>query len=301
MQNLSVLLEDESLPSIDVQPEFKTPEFGFGYIESEPWVLVLVLLGIIALIALPIIIMNIIRYRRTGKRFEFTVRDLTFGAICLATSYVLSFFGVGLNLGGTITFASILPISIYCYYFGFEKGALVSAVFMLLQFTQQPYIVSPWSMLLDYVIPYLALSASGLFAYNGKQKNATGSKRFALLANKGYYVGMLIYVVIRYASHIMSGILFWDLWYGEAPFGFIVGYSFAYNSFCVIDWGIAVLASLALLSSKNFDRLMKDSFRARNASKQSANGCVGTQSDGFTNADTCAENDDSARTGTDKG
>lgn len=291
MPIMPVLLEDESLPSITVEPEFKTPEFGFGYVESEPWVLVLFLLGVIAIIAIPVVIYSIVQYKRSGKKFEFTTRDLVFGALCLSMSYVMSFIGIGLNLGGTITFASILPITIYCYYFGYAKGAIVSVAYMLLQLTQQPYIVSPWSMLLDYLIPYFALSAVGIFSYNGKIKPATGSKRFALLSHKGYYVGMLIYVVIRYASHIMSGILFWNLWYGPAPFEFIVGYSFAYNSFCIIDWAIAIVASLALLSSISFDKFMHSSFTVRKkTSQEGADRGVGTQADGLTDTDTGTEN-----------
>ena len=290
------LLEEESLPGIEVQPEFKvSPIFDFGDVGIEAWQMILFLLGVIAVIAIPIAIYSLIRARK-GEKFAFTTKDLVYGSICLAMSYVLSFFGIGLNLGGTITFASILPVSIYCYYFGFRKGAIVCVVFMLLQLTQGPFIVTPWSMLLDYLIPYFALSLAGAFAYNPKKhRAANGSKRFALVSHRGYYIGMLLYVLIRYASHIMSGIVFWDLWYGPAPAGFIVGYSMGYNSYCLIDWAIAVAASLALLSSKTFDKLMLDvsalSRTKRKAAvtaasgEQGADGSVTAETDGLAHTD----------------
>lgn len=291
------LLEDESLPGIDIEPEFHAPSFGFDGVGIEPWLMVLVLLGVIAVIALPIVIVSVLRAKRTGEKFSFSTRDLVYGAICLAMSYVLSFIGISLNLGGTITLASVLPVTIYCYYFGYRKGAIVCAVYMLLQLTQNPYIVSPWSMLLDYVIPYFALSLAGAFAYNPqKHSAATGSKRFAFVSHRGYYIGMLMYIVVRYISHILSGVLFWDLWYGPAPAGFVFGYSLAYNSFCLIDWAIAIIASLALLSSRNFDKLMigvvsQNRPSRAAASKQGADGSVGTQADGLAHSDTDTEDD----------
>lgn len=293
------LLEEESLPSISVEPGFDTsPIFKFDGIEIAAWQMVLFLLGVVAVIAIPIVIYSLIRAKK-GEKFAFTTKDLVYGSICLAMSYVLSFFGIGLNLGGMITFASILPVSVYCYYFGFRKGAIVCVVYMLLQLTQGPYIVTPWSMLLDYLIPYFALSLAGAFAYNpAKHRAANGSKRFALISHSGYFIGMLLYIVIRYISHFLSGVIFWDLWYGPAPVGFIVGYSLGYNSFCLIDWAIAIAAALALLSSRTFDKLMLDvsslsRTRKRKAaaavSEQGADGSVTAETDGLAHTDPGAE------------
>lgn len=292
------LLEEESLPTIEISPDFDvSPIFNFGGVDIAAWQMVLFLLGIIAIIAIPVVIFSVLQAKK-GEKFEFTTKDLVYGAICLAMSYALSFFGVGLNLGGTVTFASILPVTIYCYYFGFRKGLIICVVYMLLQLLQGPYIVSPWSMLLDYVIPYLALCFAGAFAYNSKNhRAANGSKQLALVSHKGYYIGMLLYIVIRYFSHFLSGVIFWDLWYGPAPVGFVIGYSLGYNSFCLIDWAIAVAASLALLSSRTFDKLMldvsalsKSKRKAAVSAEQGTDGSVTSETDGLTNSDTGTEN-----------
>ncbi len=294
MYFMSVLKEENSLPSIDVSPEFSTPNFGFDGVDIPAWLMILVLLAVIAIIVVPIMVYSIVRSKKTNEKFVFSTKDLVYGAVCLAMSYVLSFIGLSLNLGGTITFASILPVTVYCYYFGYRKGAIICAAYILLQLTQNPFIVSPWSMLLDYVIPYFALGFSGMFAYNpSKHKKATGSKRFALMSHRGYYIGLAIYIVIRYTSHILSGVIFWDLWYGPAPLGYVIGFSFGYNSFCLIDWAIAVASSLALLSSKTFDKLMIDvSADGRNAcaasnsdGKKSSDGSMASQADGLAHTD----------------
>lgn len=315
------MLSEEALPDIEVEPGFHVSGFfDFGSVESPAWLVLLFLLGVVAVIVLPIVLFSIVHAKRTGEKFVFTTRDLVYGSICLAMSYVLSFFGISLNLGGTITFASILPVTIYSYYFGFRKGAMICTAYMLLQLTQSPFIVSPWSMLLDYLIPYFALSLSGAFSFlTKKRRAANGKKRVALASHLGYYIGMTLYIAVRYTSHILSGILFWDLWYGPAPAAFVVGYSFAYNSFCLIDFAIAVAASLALLASRTFDKLMtgvthgaktakkqtessEQSASSEQAatvapvepSKQSANGSVTAQTDGLTHSDPGAEHDDRA-------
>lgn len=300
---------DSDLPSIEIDPGFTHAGFDFSGVETAGWLIAVFLIAVVVIAAVPTVVYSIIEAKRTGERFTFTTKDLVYGAVCLAMSYVLSLFGISLNLGGTITFASILPVSIYCYYFGFRKGLIVTTVFMLLQLTQGPYIVSPWSMLLDYVIPYMALSLTGAFGWVSKKRAAaTGSKRFALISNCGFYIGLAAYIVVRYVSHVLSGILFWDLWYSPAPAGFVLGYSLGYNSFCIIDCLIAFVVSLALLSSKNFDKLMKGVMletkkrrpaaatgeSAPSVSQQSADGDVTAQTDGLADTDPSAKDDKGA-------
>ena len=303
---------ESELPSIELDPDFTHAGFDFSGVTAAGWSIAVFLIVIVILVAVPTVVYSVVSAKKTGVPFTFTTKDLVYGAVCLAMSYVLSLFGISLNLGGTVTFASILPVAVYCYYFGFRKGLIVTTVFMLLQLTQGPYIVSPWSMLLDYVIPYMALSLTGAFAWvTKKRKAATGSKKFALVSNCGFYIGMAAYLVVRYVSHVLSGILFWDMWYSPAPAGFVLGYSLGYNSFCIIDCLIAFAVSLALLSIKNFDKLMTGVLlenkkrrtepaaahaetTAPASTEQSADGNVSTDADGLADADTSAKNDKGA-------
>lgn len=267
--------------------------FNFGGIEAGALEIVLTLLAVIAIIAVPVVVISIVKAKRRGEKFVFTTRDITYAAICLALSFALSFFGFSMPMGGTVTPASVLPVAVFCYYFGFRKGSVVCAVYMLLQLTQKPYIVNAWSMILDYLVPYFALSLVGVISYTNQNKMATGSKRFAFISHWGFFAGMLMYIIIRYFSHVLSGVLFWDYSadYGMASWP----YSLAYNSFCLVDMAIAAVAGLLLFTSRAFDRTMIDAVTKSRAkmqrSVQSANGCVSAEVDGLDNAYPAAEND----------
>ncbi|MDR2202662.1 MAG: energy-coupled thiamine transporter ThiT [Clostridiales bacterium] len=200
-----------------------------------------------------------------------TTREITYGAVCLAASFALSYIGVRLPQGGRITPASSLPIMIYCYYFGFRRAVVVCFAYMLLQFLQSPYIYTPMSAVLDYVIPYLALIFTGVFAYkapakDGATADATDSDSAAaynlssvkdgVKKHARFFIGAACYIVVRYLSHVLSGAIFyssydlgWRVWASWA-------YSFGYNSFFLIDVAISVTAAVFVLASKTFDRFM---------------------------------------------
>ena len=185
---------------------------------------------------------------------KFSTKDLTVGAVCLALSFCLSCFGYKMPQGGTITPSAILPIALYCYYFGFGKGCIVTIAYTLLQFMQNPYILTPAQVFLDYFAPYLALCATGIFSFNiNKYKNAM-QKDKPLSAHGGLFGGIGIYIAIRYLSHVLSGAIFFGeyAWEGWAAWP----YSIVYNSYVLIDTLIVVLVAIALLSNKAFNKYM---------------------------------------------
>ncbi len=212
-----------------------------------------------ALIAAIVISFFVMRKKGTNA---FTTKDLTYGAVCLAISFALSFIGLKLPQGGTITPASALPVMLYCYFFGFRKGSVVCFAYMLLQYFQDPYIVHPMSALLDYVIPYLSLMFLGLFSYRRFRVQGFEQKNF-FLKNINFIIGAALYVVVRYACHILSGVIFYSEWAWEG-WG-VWAYSFAYNAFILIDTVIAVATGFAMLSSRTFSKFMLSSSNMQKA------------------------------------
>ena len=81
---------------------------------SIPWWQVLLLIvATLAVIAGIIAVVSLIE-RRRGNKFELKTRDLTYGAICIAASFALSYVQFfSLPYGGSITAASTLPMLIY--------------------------------------------------------------------------------------------------------------------------------------------------------------------------------------------
>lgn len=231
------------------------------------WQVLLTVLIVIAVIAATIAIVTIVQKKR-GITFERSTKDITYGAICIAASFALSYVKFfSLPYGGSITAASVLPMLIYCYYFGFRKSLVVSAVYMLLQFIQGPYIVSPWSALLDYVVPYMALSFVGLFRFNRKKLDKVNEAgKNSLLCHGGFFIGTGVYFVIRLFSHTLAGVLFWTQgidflgWQGDLVGAAAWGYSVTYNFlFLGPDTAIAIAAAILILSSKAFNTFMASS------------------------------------------
>ncbi|MBR6773989.1 MAG: energy-coupled thiamine transporter ThiT, partial [Clostridia bacterium] len=134
------------------------------------------------------------------------------------------------------------------------------------------YILTPFQVILDYFIPYLSLILVAVVPFSKKKHSALlseGKKTFS--AHWGFFVGAILYIVVRYTSHVLSGAIFfaeyaWEGW-GAWP------YSMVYNLFAVLDAGIAIGAGSALFSNETFNSFMAKSFNAKK------------------NADACAEND----------
>lgn len=241
------------------------------------WAVVLLVAGIVAIVVAAIAVINVVQ-KKKGVRFEYTTKDLTYGAICLAASYALSFISIySMPSGGTITPASALPMLIYCYYFGFRKSLVVSTAYSLLQLIQKPYIVSPWSALLDYFVPFMAMSLMGLLRYSpAKYDKVIAAKKPALTAHGRFFIGVAVYFIVRYFSHVLAGVLFWAdgidflMWSGDLTGAVAWGYSATYNlCFLLPDTLIAAGAGVALLASKTFNTFMASSANAfKNADRR---------------------------------
>lgn len=231
------------------------------------WQILLSVLVALAVIAAVIAVISVVQ-KKKGITFEKSTKDITYGAICIAASYALSFIPLfSLPNGGTITPASVLPMLIYCYYFGFRKSLVVSTVYMLLQLLQRPYIISPWSALLDYFLPFLALSFAGLFKFNRKKyETVLASGKSPLRCHVGFFAGTGLYFIVRLFSHVLAGVLFWAngidflMWSGDLVGAAAWGYSITYNIlFLLPDTALAVAAGACLLSSKAFNTFMTSS------------------------------------------
>lgn len=184
---------------------------------------------------------------RFDKTSFYDSRSLTYAAVCIATSFALSyvkFFTVGAQ-GGSVTFASLLPLALYSYMFGLRKGVIAGIVYGLLQFVQSPQFYEPMQVMLDYPI---AFGAIGLAGIGRKMKFLKGK----IIVE--FSVGMTIAVVFRYAAHVLSGYFVFSswAWEGYTP----LAYSMAYNSFVFVDLAVALVAAAVLLSSGQVRRMI---------------------------------------------
>lgn len=233
-------------------------DFWSSYFEdiSIPvWQFILaIVLFIAALIAIVIIVEAVTKTKHEGRPHSAT-RDLTYGAVCLALSFALSYIPLySMPYGGTVTPASILPLLIYCYYFGLRKSVPVASAYMVLQLIQGPYILSVWSALLDYFVPYTCIAVMGILSFKAEKFQLLSADEKPVKAHINFFIGVAIYFVIRYASHVLAGYLFWA---GDLVGWAAWSYSLIYNaSFLVPDTIIAIIAGIFVLNSRSFNTYM---------------------------------------------
>ena len=169
-------------------------------------------------------------------------RTLVFGAIALAMAFALSYARLfKLPQGGTITFASLLPIMIYSYMFGIRRGMGLAIMYGVLQAVQDPWIIHPLQFLLDYPLAFAFIGVAGIFKELGL---------FKKIPIVSFVLGGIVAVIGRYISHVGSGIYAFASYAGEGYTA--VAWGFLYNTFAFMDMAIAIVAGCFLFVSRTF-------------------------------------------------
>ena len=189
---------------------------------------------------------------RDAKPFD--SRSMSFAAMCVAMSFALSYIKFfEMPMGGSITFASMLPVMLYSYMFGCRKGVIAGLVYGILQAVQDPWLLHPAQFLLDYGVAFAAVGVTGCLR---------GFKLFKGNMRLQFTLGALIGGVLRFISHFFSGAFAFGSFgagyaeeYGIAALNNPYLYSLIYQCMYVIpEIIIVVVVGVILLSSKNFAR-----------------------------------------------
>ena len=202
---------------------------------------VFVLLGVIALIAL---------YYKKQK----DTRRIAFAGVCVALSFTLAVIKVSpIQYGGSITLASFVPILLYTYFYGTVDGLLVGLIHGLLNFIEDPYILTPATFIFDYLLAFASVALMGLFSKMKRKEKGVAP----------LLLGCVCVFALRFISHFLSGAIFFmegAVWV-EFPAwananAFI--YSFIYQLIYIpADFLIASLALFALAKTGAVDSLQK--------------------------------------------
>ena len=213
--------------------------------ETVKWVSiggVIVLLAVIALIA----------FFSQGK--SATAKELAFAGVCVATSFTLAILKVSPILyGGSITLASFVPIMIYAYAFGPTKGFIVGLIHGLLNFIEDPYILTPATFVFDYLLAFMSVGVMGFFG-----KIARKERGILPLV-----LGAVCVFTLRFISHLLSGMIFFSMdsvwvsfpeWATANAFIYSLIYQLVYIP---ADAIIATAALIILCKTGVFDLLVK--------------------------------------------
>lgn len=182
----------------------------------------------------------------------FNARSIAFAAVSVALSFALSYVRLfRMPMGGSITFASMLPLMLYSFMFGSRKGVIAGLVLGLLQAIQDPWIIHPAQFALDYAIAFAAIGLTGCIR---------GFNLFKGKIRSQFTLGAVIAGVLRFISHYFSGVFAFGAYgagyaedYGISLLANEYFYSLVYQSLYVIPEVIIVtVVGVLLLTSGNF-------------------------------------------------
>ncbi len=178
----------------------------------------------------------------------FDSKSIAYAAVCIAMSFALSYLkipGLTLPQGGSVTIASLLPLAVYAYMFGVKKGIFAGFIYGILQIVQDPWLIHPAQILLDYPIAFAGIGLAGLFAH---------CKPLEKLPQIQFALGTIAGSLFRFVSHVLSGVFAFSEY---STLDSVWAYSLAYNSFVFVDIAIVVVAGILVFSSKTFVREVK--------------------------------------------
>ncbi|MGP4080278.1 energy-coupled thiamine transporter ThiT [Pseudalkalibacillus sp. R45] len=167
-------------------------------------------------------------------------------AIMSALAIILGFIKLSgpWAFGGSVSL-EMIPIFIMAFRRGLFAGVLTGLLVGLLQLLINPYIYYFLQVILDYPLAFLVVGLAGLTRPKWKD---TFGKRVGLII-----VGTFIGSLMRLASHVISGVAFFE---DQAPEGTpAFTYSFVYN-FSYIGPTFLLTVILLILLSKTAPKLI---------------------------------------------
>ena len=181
---------------------------------------------------------------RKKKNEKYDAKRIAFAGVCVASSFVLALIKFKpVQYGGSITLASFVPILLYAYVYGAGNGFIVGIIHGLLNFIESPYILTPATFVLDYL---LAFAGVGLMGFFGKMPT---NNRSAL----PLVLGCVCVFTARFLAHLCSGMIFFlqDAVWVTLP-NWAMGNAFIYSLVyqCVYIPADAFIATMVLLFLK---------------------------------------------------
>lgn len=131
---------------------------------------------------------------RHSVKKKMTTKQLVFCAMAMALAFVTSYIKIfGMPWGGSVTLCSMLFIVLVANWYGVQTGVFVGLAYGILQFIQEPYVLSFFQVCCDYILAFAALGIAGFFAKS----------------SYGLVKGYIVAVLARGAFHALGGYLYW--------------------------------------------------------------------------------------------
>ena len=203
--------------------------------------------GAVALLLGAIVLISFLRKK------TFDSKRVAFAGICISMSFTLAVIKFSpVQYGGSVTLASFVPILIYAYVYGVTDGLLIGLIHGLLNFIEDPYILTPATFVLDYLLAFASIAVMGFF---GKMKR---KEKGAL----PLVLGCISAEALRLVFHLLSGVIFFlegAVWVDFPAWATSNAFIYSLIYQCIYipaDCLIATLALVAICKSGVLDRLV---------------------------------------------
>lgn len=151
-----------------------------------------------------------------ARKTRWDSRRIANASMCIAIAFILSCIKLyRMPQGGSITPASMLPLVAFAVACGPLQGAIVGCAYGLIGLIQDPYVIHPVQMLVDYPLAFGALALGGLVCLLPIKKELK------------LPLAVLIGGIGRYAMAVLSGTVFFSEYAPADQSAFI--YSLIYN------------------------------------------------------------------------
>ena len=200
-------------------------------------------LCVVALLAAGILLL---RLKKGGEKNVWTTKMLSLGAICMALSCVLSLVRLWkMPQGGSVTAASMLPMMLFAYLYGVGPGLTLGALYGVMQFLLEPWMLNVPQVLLDYPIAFGMVGLAGLMRRHHNVR-------------LGLSVGVVAASIGRFVAAVASGVVFFAE-YAEGTGLSPMVYSIVYNGTymgpeCIICVVVALLVGPQLVTQLKKNR-----------------------------------------------
>lgn len=169
---------------------------------------------------------------KISEKKKMGTRQLVFCAMSIALAFLTSYIKLfNMPWGGSVTLCSMLFIVLVANWYGPKTGILVGLAYGILQFIQEPYVLSLFQVCCDYILAFAALGIAGFFA---KSK-------------QGLLKGYIAAVIARGAFHALGGYLYWmDYMPDNFPKALTSVYPILYNYSYLLAEGIITVIIISI-------------------------------------------------------
>ena len=169
---------------------------------------------------------------KISEKKKMGTRQLVFCAMAMALAFITSYLKLfNMPWGGSVTLCSMLFIVLVANWYGPKTGVLVGLAYGILQFIQEPYVLSFFQVCCDYILAFAALGIAGFFA---KSKH-------------GLLKGYIAAVIARGAFHALGGYLYWmDYMPDNFPKALTSVYPIVYNYSYLVAEGIITVIIISI-------------------------------------------------------